>query len=57
MMNPEYLFLYFLSVVAASATFLRLKEQSDTTLFDWIALGSLVLLTAQVISLAVRPAL
>ena len=56
-MNPEHLFLYFLSVVAASATFLTVKEQSETTLFDWIGMGSLVLLMAQIISLAVRPAL
>jgi hypothetical protein len=34
-----------------------MNAQSKTTLFDWIALGSLVLLMAQVLSLAVKPAL
>ena len=54
-MNPEYQFLYFLSVLAASTTFARMNAQSETTAFDWIALGSLVLLIAQVLSLAVKP--
>ena len=58
-MNPEYQFLYFLSVLAASTTFTRVNAQSKTTLFDWIALGSLVLLMAQTLILAlnVKPAL
>ena len=58
-MNPEYQFLYFLSVLAASTTFARVNAQSETTLFDWIALGSLVLLMVQALTLAlnVKPAL
>ena len=56
-MNPQYVLLYFFSALAASVTFVRIKEESEATLFDWIALGSLVLLMAQVISLAVKPAL
>lgn len=59
MMNPEYVFLYFLSTVAASVTFPRTNERSEAALFKWIALGSLVLLMAQTLTLAlaVKPAL
>jgi hypothetical protein len=59
MMNPEYVFLYFLSALAASVTFLGMNERFEATLFDWIALGSLVLLMAQTLTLAlaVKPAL
>ncbi len=56
-MNPEYQVLYFLSVLAASTTFARMNAQPKTTFFDWIALGSLVLLMAQVFSLAIKPPL
>jgi hypothetical protein len=58
-MNPQYVSLYFLSALAASVTFVRIKEESEATLFDWIALGSLVLIMAQTLTLAlnVKPAL
>jgi hypothetical protein len=58
-MNPQYVLLYFLSTLATSVTFVRVKEESDATLFDWIALGSLVLIMAQALTLAlnVTPAL
>ncbi len=54
-MNPEYQILYALSAIAASTTFARVTAQSKTGLLDWIALGSLALLLAQVISLVARP--
>ena len=58
-MNPQYVLLYFLSALAAFVTFVRIKEESEATLFDWIALGSLVLIMAQALTLAlnVKPAL
>lgn len=58
-MNPQYVLLYFLSALATSVTFVRVKEESEATLFDWIALGSLVLIMAQALTLAlnVTPAL
>jgi hypothetical protein len=58
-MNPQYVLLYFLSTITASVTFVRIKEESEATLFDWIALGSLVLIMAQALTLAlnVKPAL
>ncbi len=54
-MNPEYQTLYTLSVIAASATFARVCAQSKAGLLNWIALGSLALLFAQVILLAAGP--
>ena len=58
-MNPQYVLLYFLSALAASVTFVRIKEESEATLFDWIARGSLILIMAQALTLAlnVKPAL
>ena len=58
-MNPQYVLLYFLSALATSVTFVRIKEESEATLFDWIALGSLVPIMAQALTLAlnVTPAL
>lgn len=56
-MNPEYQTLYFFGVIAASATFARVTAQSKTKLVDWIALGNLGLLLAQLIILAARPSL
>ncbi len=58
-MNPQYVLLYFLSALATSVTFVRVKEESEATLFDWITLGSLVLIMAQALTLAlnVKPAL
>jgi hypothetical protein len=53
-MNLEFLFLYLLSSVAAWVTFRRIKEQAEPTLFDWIAFGSLVLLMAQTLTLALN---
>lgn len=54
-MNPEYQVLYVLSAIAASTTLARVTSQSKTGLLDWITLGSLALLLAQVISLVARP--
>lgn len=53
-MNPQYVMLYFLSTLAASVTFVRIREESEATLFDWIALGSLVLIMAQALTLALN---
>ncbi len=54
-MNPQYQMLYMLSAIAASTAFARVATQSRTGLLDWVALGSLALLLAEVISLAARP--
>ncbi|MGH7778966.1 MAG: hypothetical protein ACREQR_03970 [Candidatus Binataceae bacterium] len=56
-MNPEYQTLYTLSVIAVSATLGRVMSQSKAGMLDWIALGSLALLFAQVILLVARPSL
>jgi len=54
-MNPEYQMLYALSGINASATLGRVMTQSKAALLDWIALGSLSLLFAQVFLLATGP--
>lgn len=54
-MNPQYQMLYALSVIAGSATLGRVMTQSKAGLLDWIALGSLALLFAQVFLLATGP--
>jgi hypothetical protein len=55
-MNPDYQTLYALSVIAGSATLSRVMAQPKAGLLDWIALGSLALLFAQVVLLATGPA-
>ena len=58
-MNPQYVLLYFLSALATSVTFVRVKEEYEATVFDWIAFASRVLIMAQALTLAlnVKPAL
>ena len=54
-MNLEYQIIYVLSAIAAATTFARVTTQSKTGLLDWVAMGSVALLAAQVISLLGRP--
>jgi hypothetical protein len=56
-MNPEYQMLYVLGAIAASTAFARVAAQSRTGPLDWVALGSLALLLAEVISLAAKHSL
>lgn len=53
-MNVQLLFLYLLSTIAAFATSLRMNQQTEPTLFDWIAFASLAALMAQTLVLVLN---
>ena len=53
-MNVQLLFLYLLSTIAAFATSLRMNQQTEPTLFDWVAFLSAAALMAQTLVLALN---
>ena len=53
-MNVQFLFLYLLSTIAAFATSLRMNQQTEPTLFDWIAFASLAALMTQALVLLLK---
>jgi len=53
-MNPGYQMLYVLSTIAVATMFAKVSSQPRTGLLDWITLGSLAMLFAQVVLLGTR---
>jgi len=53
-MNPQYQTLYVFSAIAVATMFARVSSEPKAGLLDWIALGSLGMLFAQVILLGTR---
>lgn len=50
-MNPEFQILYILGALAVAATVARISFDGGPRVLDWLALGSLALLLAQITSL------